>query len=132
MDGIEQDAAWWLRWLLGLDDDLADFYGLAQNDPCFAPVVRELNGYHQMKFGSPFEAATWAIVSHRTRMPTARKVYKSLLKTLGHRIRLEGYDYWAFPDPEEVAPLREADLPTPCIAIFGANTSSAQPRHLRR
>ena len=33
------------------------------------------------------------------------------MKTMGHRIRLEGYDYWAFPDPEEVAPLREADLP---------------------
>ena len=62
-EGVEQDAVWWLRWLLGLDDDLGDFYGLAQNDPWFAPVVRELNGYHQVKFGSPFEAATWAIVS---------------------------------------------------------------------
>ena len=96
----------------GLDDDLGDFYGLAQNDPWFAPVVRELNGYHQVKFGSPFEAATWAIVSQRNRMSTARKVYQSLLQTLGHRIRLEVHDYWAFPDPEEVAPLGEADLPS--------------------
>ena len=110
-EGIEQDAVRWLRWLLSLDDDLGDFYGLAQNDPCFVPVVQELNGYHQVKFGSPFEAATWAIVSQRSRMSTARKVYQSFLKTLGHRIRLEGHDYWAFPDPQEVAPLGEADLP---------------------
>ena len=110
-EGIEQDAVWWLRWLLSLDDDVGDFYGLAQNDPCFAPVVRELNGYHQVKFGSPFEAATWAIVSQRNRMSTARKVYQSLLETLGHRIHLDGHDYWAFPDPQEVAPLGEADLP---------------------
>ena len=38
-------------------------------------------------------------------------LYQSLLETLGHRIRLEGHDYWAFPDPQEVAPLGEADLP---------------------
>ena len=108
---IEQDAVWWLRWLLSLDDDLGDFYGLAQNDLCFALVVRELNGYHQAKFGSPFEAATWAIVSQRNRPSTAREMYQSLLKTLGHPIRLEGHDYWAFPDPQEVASLGEADLP---------------------
>ena len=108
---IEQDAVWWLRWLLSLDDDLGEFYGLAQNDPCFAPVVRELNGYHQVKFGSPFEAATWAIVSQRNRLSTARELYQGLLNTLGHRIRLEGHHYWAFPDPQEVAPLGESDLP---------------------
>ena len=111
-EGIEQDAVWWIRWLLSLDDDLGDFYGLAQNDPCFAPVVRELNGYHQVKFGSPFEAAAWAIVSQRNRMSTARGLYQGLLTTLGHRINLEGHDYWAFPEPEEVAPLGEADLPS--------------------
>ena len=115
--GTGQDAVRWLRRFLSLDDDLGDFYGLAQNDPYFAPVVRELNGYHPVKFGSPFEAATWAIVSQRNRMTTARKVYQSLLKTLGHRIRLEGYDYWAFPDPEEVAPLGEADLPLALHAL---------------
>ena len=110
-EGIEEDAVWLLRWSLSLDDDLGEFYGLAKNDSCFGPVVRELNGYHQAKFGSPFEAATWAIVSQRNRLSTARKLYQSLLKTLGHRISLEGHDYWAFPDPEEVAPLGEADLP---------------------
>ena len=110
-EGLEQDAVWWLRWLPRLADDLGDFYGLAQNDPCFAPVTRELNGYHQVKFGSPFEAATWAIVSQRSRMSTAREASQSLLKTLRHPIHLEEHDYWAFPDPQEVAPLGEADLP---------------------
>ena len=65
-----------------------------------------------MKFESPFEAATWAILSQRNRLSTARKLYQSLLKTLGRRIRVEGRDYWAFPDPQEVAPLEEADLPS--------------------
>ena len=111
-EGIEQDAVAWLRWFLSLDDDLRDFYTLAQNDPHFAPVVRELNGYHQVKFGTPFEAAAWAIVSQRNRMSAARQVYQSPLETLGHRIHLEGHDYWAFPDPQEIAPLGEADLPS--------------------
>jgi len=33
------------------------------------------------------------------------------LKALGHNIRVDGRDYWAFPDPQDVAPLGEADLP---------------------
>ena len=115
-EDIEQDAVWQLRWLLSLDDDLGDFYGFAQNDPCFAHVVQELHGYHQVKFGSPFEAAAWAIVSQRNRLSTARNLYQSLLQNLGHRISLEGRDYWAFPDPQEVAPLGEADLP---FALYG-------------
>ena len=110
-EGIEQDAVRLLRWLLSLDDDLEEFYGLAEADPFFAPVVRELIGYHQVKFGSPFEAATWAIVSQRNRLSTARELYQSVLQTLGHSIRLEGRDYWAFPDPQKVAPLGEVDLP---------------------
>jgi len=50
-EGVEQDAVWQLRRLLSLDDDLGDFYGLAQNDPCFAPVVRELYGLHSLRRG---------------------------------------------------------------------------------
>ena len=110
-EDIEQDAVWWLRWFLGLEDDLREFYELAENDPGFAPVVCELNGYHQVKFGSPFEAATWAIVSQRNRLSSARKLYQDFQNTLGHRIRLEGRDYWAFPEPQEVAPLDETNLP---------------------
>ena len=110
-EGVEQDVVWQLRRLLSLDDDLGDFYRLAQNDPRLAPVVRELHGYHQVKFGSPFEAATWAIVSQRNRISTAKELHRSLLKTLGHNIRVEGREYWAFPDPQDVAPLGETDLP---------------------
>ncbi len=110
-EGLEQDAVWLLRWLLSLDDDLGEFYGVAKNDTCFVPVIRELHGYHQVKFGSPFEAATWAIVSQRNRLSTARTLYQSFLEAVGHRIHLDGHDYWAFPDPQEVAPLEEAALP---------------------
>ena len=108
---LGEQAVHWLRAFLSLDDDLEEFYRLAQGDPGFAPVVQQLHGYHPVKFGSPFEAAAWAIVSQRNRMSTARRMYQNLLKTLGHCIRLEGHDYWAFPDPEEVAPLSEAALP---------------------
>ena len=109
---VEREALEWLRFFLGWSDDLAEFYQLAQQDPQFAPIAQALYGYHQVKFPSPFEAAVWTIVSQRNQASVARGMYQMLLKDLGHRITKDGFDYWAFPGPEEIAPLEVSDLPT--------------------
>src|SRR5689334_20339911 len=37
-----------IRFFLSLDDDLAPFYALGQQDPAFAPIIEQLYGYHQV------------------------------------------------------------------------------------
>ena len=108
----EKEAIEWLRFFLGWDDDLHEFYELAEHDPYFAPIACALYGYHHVKFPSPFEAAVWAIVSQRNQATVARGMHQALLKGLGHRISRYGLDYWAFPEAQEVAPLEVSDLPT--------------------
>jgi DNA-3-methyladenine glycosylase II len=44
-----------IRCFLSLDDDLRPFYAIGEADPAFAPVVKALYGYHQVKFLTPFE-----------------------------------------------------------------------------
>jgi hypothetical protein len=45
-----------LSFFLSLDDDLRPFYALAEEDPSFEPVMKELYGHHQVKFSmSAFE-----------------------------------------------------------------------------
>jgi DNA-3-methyladenine glycosylase II len=46
-----------LSFFLSLDDDLAPFYAVAEEDSAFEPIMQELYGYHQVKFLSPFEKA---------------------------------------------------------------------------
>ena len=78
----EKEAIEWLRFFLGWDDDLHEFYELAEHDPYFAPIARALYGYHHVKFPSPFEAAVWAIVSQRNQATVARGMHQALLKGL--------------------------------------------------
>uniref|UniRef100_A0AAU2VC54 DNA-3-methyladenine glycosylase II n=1 Tax=Streptomyces sp. NBC_00003 TaxID=2903608 RepID=A0AAU2VC54_9ACTN len=99
-----------LRFFLGLDDDLADFYHVARSDPGFAHVVRHLYGYHQVKFPTPLEQVCWAILAQRTPMPAARGMKRALMDTFGNRIDHEAGPLWAFPDLEQLLSLPEGRL----------------------
>ena len=92
-----------LRFYLSLDDDLTPFYAIGQDDPVFVPILRQLYGYHQVKFLTPFENAVWAILSQRNYYPVTRKQKEALTEGYGHRLNVEGTDYWAFPEPGDVA-----------------------------
>ena len=51
-----------------------------------------------MKFLTPFEAATWAILAQRNPMPAAKKMKQRLIESCGGSIEFDGKKYWAFPD----------------------------------
>src|SRR3712207_43217 len=48
-----------IAFFLSLGDDLRSFYATGLEDPAFAPLIRRLYGYHQVKFITPFENACW-------------------------------------------------------------------------
>ncbi len=88
---------------LSLNDDLRPFYELARSDSTFAPIVEQMYGYHQVKFLSPFEGASWAVLTQRNPMPEARKMKAMLAKRYGLSIEVESHTYWAFPEPGRIA-----------------------------
>lgn len=84
---------------LSLDDDLRPFYQLAQDDPPFRPVLRQLYGYHQLKFPTPFENACWAVLTQRTPLDVARTMKRRLVEEYGGSVEVAGAKLWAFPEP---------------------------------
>jgi len=46
-----------ISFFLSLADELQPFYLVAGNDPHFVPLLKQLYGYHQVKFLTPFENA---------------------------------------------------------------------------
>jgi DNA-3-methyladenine glycosylase II len=99
-----------LRFFLSLDDDLRPFYALAEQDTAFAPILRRLYGYHQVKFLTPFESAVWAVLSQRNPIPQARRMKQALIDTYGQAVEVEGQTHWAFPEPRLLAAASPADL----------------------
>lgn len=95
---------------LSLNDDLRPFYTLAEADDVFAPIVRALWGYHQVKFITPFENAAWAILTQRNTMAIARNLKARLIERYGATLEVEGRAYPVFPTAETIAAADPAEL----------------------
>jgi DNA-3-methyladenine glycosylase II len=87
---------------LSLDDDLHRFYELIETDPPFIAVRRELYGYHQVKFLTPFESACWTILSQRNLMPIAQRMKRALIQQFSASVEADGMRYWPFPGAKTV------------------------------
>ncbi len=99
-----------LTFHLGLDDDLAQFYALAADDPPFQGVIAALHGYHQVLFPSPLELLCWAIVAQRVPMAGARTMKQAIVTSAGNRVVVDGIELWAFPDLGQLLTLSTDDL----------------------
>ncbi|WP_309570603.1 hypothetical protein [Deinococcus sp.] len=95
-----------ITFFLAADVNLNTFYGLGAKDEAFQPVLRELRGFHQPRFLTPFEAACWAILTQRQPLAQARRMKRALSDARGGE--WEGHP--AFPEPADLAGLGEDDF----------------------
>ena len=87
---------------LSLDDDLRRLYGLIEGDPAFVRVRRELYGYHQVKFLTPFENTCWTILSQRNSLPVAQLMKSKLIREFSASVELDARRFWPFPGAKAV------------------------------
>jgi DNA-3-methyladenine glycosylase II len=99
-----------ITFFLSLFDDLEPFYRIGYGDVEFAPVLQELYGLHQVKFLTPFECASWAVLSQRYPAAAARRMKKSLTEKYGNSLKIENRQHWAFPDPGRLARVEQKEL----------------------
>lgn len=110
-----------VRFFLSLDEDLAPFYALSQQDAPFARVIKQLYGYHQVKFLTPFENACWAILTQRTPMPVAKGIKQRLTEVYGGALLVDGEPFWAFPAAQDF----QAAEPATLLALVGNERKAA-------
>jgi len=95
---------------LSLNDDLGRFYELIDADAPFVTVKRELYGYHQVKFLTPFENACWTILSQRNLLRVAQHMKRAMIREFSASVEFEGRQYWPFPGAKTVVQSSVADL----------------------
>ncbi|MEV4638169.1 hypothetical protein AB0J80_12540 [Actinoplanes sp. NPDC049548] len=87
---------------LSLDVDARGWPGVGERDPIIRAAQQALPGLRPCGFHSPYEAAAWAVLSQRLRIPLAARLRADLIERHG--------DAGAFPAP---ARLRGLDLDLP-------------------
>ncbi|MBV9596865.1 MAG: DNA-3-methyladenine glycosylase 2 family protein [Chloroflexi bacterium] len=99
--------------ILSLDVDGRALPDVARRDAVAADLLERFPGLRPVCFYSPYEAAVWAIVSHRIQMRQASAVKARLTEAFGQVVSIHGQSMRAFPSPRALSSL--ADFP----GLFG-------------
>jgi DNA-3-methyladenine glycosylase II len=91
--------------VLSLDVDASGLAEVGARDPVVGRLVEEAGGRRPVCFGTPFEAAVWAVLSQRVSMAQAGRVKDALAASLGTRMEIGGVEVVAFPGPRALASL---------------------------
>jgi DNA-3-methyladenine glycosylase II len=95
--------------ILSLDIDGSQFTAVAERDPVVGRLQQRHPGLRPVCFFSPYEAAAWALISHRVRIAQAANLKERIARELGHAVDIHGHERFAFPGParlRELGPFR--------------------------
>lgn len=88
-----------VRRVLSIDVPGAAFPDVGARDPVVADLQRRYPGLRPVAFYSPYEAACYAILSHRVRMAQAAAIKHQLAVRLGDSVDVHGQTLPTFPAP---------------------------------
>jgi DNA-3-methyladenine glycosylase II len=91
--------------VLSLDVDATGLASVGERDPVIGRLLHEARGRRPVLFGTPFEAAVWAVLSQRVSMAQAARVRDAMAAELGMAMEVGGVAVTAFPGPAALASL---------------------------
>jgi len=95
--------------ILSLDVDGRAFAEVGRRDPVAGELQQRYPGLRPVCFYSPYEAAAWAIISHRIRLQQAASIKARLSDALGESVDIHGHSMRTFPAPLQL--LNLSDFP---------------------
>ena len=99
-----------VSWLLGADQDLAEFYAMGRADKAMAGLVEQFYGLHLPHTATVFEALVLAVLGQQISTGVARIIRTLFIETFGPRAEFDGEVYYAFPRPESIWASSPAEL----------------------
>jgi len=85
--------------ILSLDVDGTAFPAVGARDPVVAELRRRYPGLRPVSFHSPYEAACWAVMSHRIRITQAASIRRQLAERFGTPVDVADVQVPTFPAP---------------------------------
>jgi 3-methyladenine DNA glycosylase/8-oxoguanine DNA glycosylase len=75
-----------MRFALGVDDDLSEFYRRFRRDPLLGPLLRRRPDRRPLRRPWPWEALAWAIVKQLIESPRAARIQRRIVGRWGRRL----------------------------------------------
>jgi DNA-3-methyladenine glycosylase II len=91
--------------ILGLEADARAWFALGESDLVVGDLQREFPGFLSAAKASPYDAATWAVISPRMNQQQAARIKQALARDLGDELVLNERAQFVFPSPERLRTL---------------------------
>jgi len=95
--------------IISLDHDGSGYPAVGEREPLIGELQHTAGWLRPVLFHSPYEAACWGVISVRLRQAQAAPIRDRLSAAHGARLTVEGEELVAFPTPERLLEVREAE-----------------------
>ena len=109
-----RDLSKTIAWMLGLREDIREFYALAKRDPLVKVLVKDLYGMRNTKQPDIFSRLILAITLQMAPITRSDQMMTLLIKEYGDKIRFDGKDILYWPSPERIAKTEVGELERKC------------------
>jgi DNA-3-methyladenine glycosylase II len=92
--------------ILSLDHDATMYPEVGRRDPAVGKLMETLPGLRPVNFSSPYECATWAVLSQRINTSQAASIKKRLIAAHGTTFTVVGAEVGCIPTPEKMIALK--------------------------
>jgi len=99
-----------MRFALGVDDDLAEFYRRFRRDPLLGPLLRRRPWLRARRRPWPWEAVAWAVVKQLIESGRAAQIQRRIVGRWGTRLGRERGTLRDVPDAATIAGRAPAEL----------------------
>lgn len=89
--------------LLGIHDDLEQFFIAIRADRLMTRIARDLHGLRAPQSATVFEALVTSIIEQQISIRVARLIEARMVRRFGERLEVVGRTYFAYPGPEDLA-----------------------------
>jgi 3-methyladenine DNA glycosylase/8-oxoguanine DNA glycosylase len=104
------EAASRMRFALGVDDDLGEFYRRFRRDPLLGPAIRRRPWLRLRRRPWPWEALAWAVVEQLIESGRAARIQRRMVGRWGARLGPRGAQLRDMPSAELIAGRAPAEL----------------------
>jgi len=110
---------------LGADDNLREFYSLAEKDPILKYVVADLRGMHSTSLGDTvFPDSILAILLQMAPLKRSNEMMNCVIRKYGEKAEFDDKTVYTWPLPESLANLNLETFAKTCKIGYRAKTNS--------
>ncbi len=111
-----------ITWMLNLEEDVRQFYALAERDPLVKVLVKDLYGMRITKRPDIFPRLVLAVTLQMAPIRRSDQMMNLLIKEYGEKIGFDGREILYWPSPERIAKAGVRELEERCKLGYRAKS----------